>query len=440
MIHQPSALPAPPGGVPVGPAVLLGAAVIACSVYANLSFLVTDPADYRFFPPFRRGVDVNANRHLGGEYLNMARSLVAGEGFAHPFEQCSGPTAWQPPVLPLILAGLFWACDGNRSAVAAVVVCLQVWTLMGTGFLVMALARQTAVRLGTAAAGVIYFLLLLSEFRLCFQFTQDNWLVLLAVDLLIAGACWARPLARWTTAVAWGLFGGLCALINPIVGVAWGVLSVPAALRRESRARFAAAVLAAGLALAPWTVRNYVVLGRLIPTKSNLAYELYQSQCLQPDGLLQNTTFSAHPYRATRAEGREYQALGETAYLDRKWEQFREAVRADPMDYADRVATRFLGTALWYVPFNRSAEANPPWMLWPKRLAYPLPFLGLLVLVFAARRECLPPAVWVVMGVYLLYLLPYIAASYYERYSIPLLGAKALLVLWAADRLLAWRN
>lgn len=53
----------------------------------------------------------------------------------------------------------------------------------------------------------------------------------------------------------------------------------------------------------------------------------------------------------------------------------------------------------------------------------------------------LRPAQWLVMGVYLLYLLPYIAISYYERYALPLLGVKALVVIWAADRLLVlWRR
>jgi hypothetical protein len=41
------------------------------------------------------------------------------------------------------------------------------------------------------------------------------------------------------------------------------------------------------------------------------------------------------------------------------------------------------------------------------------------------------------MGVYVLYLSPYIAISYYERYAIPLLGVKVLLVVWALDRVLA---
>jgi hypothetical protein len=42
------------------------------------------------------------------------------------------------------------------------------------------------------------------------------------------------------------------------------------------------------------------------------------------------------------------------------------------------------------------------------------------------------------MGVYLLYLIPYIAASYYERYALPLLGVKVLLVIWGAEKVASW--
>jgi hypothetical protein len=35
-------------------------------------------------------------------------------------------------------------------------------------------------------------------------------------------------------------------------------------------------------------------------------------------------------------------------------------------------------------------------------------------------------------------LLPYVAISYYERYAVPLLAVKVLLVLWAVDSL--WNN
>src|SRR5579862_9137241 len=91
--------PAPAAGrFPLLTLVVLVTAVFACSIYANLSFAVSRPSDLRYLPPFEPRVDGNMNRHLGGEYLQMARSLTAGEGFADPFDEPTGPTAWQPPV------------------------------------------------------------------------------------------------------------------------------------------------------------------------------------------------------------------------------------------------------------------------------------------------------------------------------------------------------
>src|SRR4030081_1788450 len=64
--------------------------VIACSVYANLSFGFTDPADYRFFPPFTPYYNANGNTNLGGECYQIAKSMVGGEGIANPFKEKSG--------------------------------------------------------------------------------------------------------------------------------------------------------------------------------------------------------------------------------------------------------------------------------------------------------------------------------------------------------------
>ena len=183
---------------------------------------------------------------------------------------------------------------------------------------------------------------------------------------------------------------------------------------------------------------NYLVFGRMIPIKSNLAYEIYQSHCLQKDGLLQGATFRFHPYGGNRRERQEYNRLGEPAYLDRKRQQVWEAFRADPRDFLDRVARRFVGATLWYVPFSNS-EARQFLPFWLSRLTHPLPFLALLLLLGSAIREPLAWPQWTVIGVYLLYLLPYVGASYYERYALPLLGAKVLLMLWAGDRVLGWR-
>src|SRR5579871_2893436 len=265
----------------LAPAVALTVVLVACSVYANLSSAVTDRDGYAWFPPFEPGNNANHNDHLGAEYFNIATAMRAGEGFASPFREPTGPTAWMPPVLPTVLAGLLWLTGDDEVVVMTVVIFLQVYVLIMTGFLVLALTRATAGRLGAWTAAVVFALGVVCDFHQWFQMTHDCWLVLLAVNLLIAGLCWCRPLDG-RRAAAWGLFGGLCALASPIVGFCWGALTSADALGRRTWKPLALALLAAGLTLTPWTVRNYVVFGRLIPVKSNAAYELYQSQCLQP--------------------------------------------------------------------------------------------------------------------------------------------------------------
>lgn len=435
-LSQPPGTPvdAPDRPFPFLTALVLIVGIIACAIYANLSFAVENPADYRYFPPFERGIDRNDNKHLGAEYLNIAQSLRRGEGFANPFPARTGPTAWMPPVLPALLAGMLWACDGDRDAVMTMVIFLQTYALIATAVLVLALARRTT-RLWPCLVGLVFFLALLGDFHIWFQFTHDCWLLLLALDMLIAGAYWLRPLGRWWKSSAWGLFGGLCALINPIIGLAWGVLSLAAGVRDRTWSHLAVAILFAGLTIGPWTIRNYLVFDRLIPVKSNVAYELYQSQCLQPDGLIQHSTFGGHPFASSGQQRQQYKALGEIAFLEQKRALFWQAVRADPGDFLDRVTLRFLGATLWYTPFDRADAVKRPRTFWLNRLTHPLPFIALIVLIFSGIVRPLNPAQWTAIAVYGLLLLPYIGISYYERYAAPLLGVKVLLLVWAADRL-----
>ena len=44
---------------------------------------------------------------FGWEMGRIARALATGYGFADPFNGHSGPTAWTPPLYPLILGGVF---------------------------------------------------------------------------------------------------------------------------------------------------------------------------------------------------------------------------------------------------------------------------------------------------------------------------------------------
>jgi hypothetical protein len=376
----------------------------------------------------------NAGDRLSDEYSHIARSLRAGEGFAHPFGAPTGPTAWQPPVLPSLLAGILWACEDQHARAEAVLACLQACVLLGTGFLVLALGLSTA-RSGPIVTTVLIVGTFLCHFRQCFQFAHDGWLLLLLIDCLIVGLCWSRPFARrWSSAV-WGLFGGLAALTSPVAGLTWGVTSAWTAHRQRVPFRAALALLVAALTVLPWTIRNYLVLGRWLPLKSNLAYELFQSHCLQTEAVLQRATFRLHPGRAVTPEGREFRRLGEVAYMDVKWRQFSDALRSEPNDFLHRTLGRFVVATVWYEPFHVDVERSAPWVIWTSRLAHPLPFLGALLLLRRSVRQPLRHEQWIVIGIYVVYLLPYVFISYYPRYAMPLLGVKMLLILWAIDEL-----
>ena len=61
----------------------------------------------------------------------------------------------------------------------------------------------------------------------------------------------------------------------------------------------------------------------------------------------------------------------------------------------------------------------------------------MLVLIGIAFVKQLHWVQWSAIGVYLVYLSPYIAVSYYDRYAAPLLAVKVLLVLWVIDQVVS---
>lgn len=434
----------PPRPFPLTPFAVLLLAVVATAGYVNLSYSVTRPENLRFFPPYLPYFDRNMNTHLGAEYYSIAKALYAGRGFSDPFREASGPTAWMPPVFPACLAAILWMSGGDEDAVVNAMIIAQAAAVVIGGLSVLLLARRTAPGTNPWTVLGVYAAFVLGHFTLAFQQTHDSWLVLLALTAVLAGSCSGRMLRSVARAAGWGLFGGFAALINPVVGFVWGVLVLAEAVRSRAIVRLFVASLAAVLMLTPWTVRNYQTFGRLIPIKSNLGYELYQSHCLEPDGLLrlkQFTTF--HPYNAPNPESRKYRQLGEVAYIDEKTAAFRAAVLANPGDYAAKVGNRFVAATLVYVPTNAEGEDQAYWGLWISRILHPLPFLSALCLIVTAPRFGLRREQATVLLAYAAYLLPYILASYYERYSFPLLAAQTILVVWAIERLsevVKWRR
>ena len=433
---------AKPGKVPKSitglllPSAVVVIAVTACSIYANLSYLVTDPEQYQYFPPFQANVNGNHNQHLGAEYLNIAKAMVAGEGFSNPFGDNTGPTAWMPPVLPALLAVGLLCTGGNITVLTVVFVIIQDLALIATGLLCVSVVYQVSGRAAGELTSFVFVFAILCQFRLCFQITHDCWLVLLTIDGLIAGLCWCKPLGTWKRIMSWGLYGGLCALVNPIVAATWAILTFGLAVRQKKWTGLMVTALCSILVVAPWTVRNYIVFGKWMPVKSNAMYELYQSMCLQSGGLLSTRTFSTHPYGRPNQARYDYARLGEMEFINTRAKKFWQAVKNDPMDFVDRVAQRFFGATLWYVPMNRQREPQQLLVYWANRISHPIPFIALIFLLYSSLRNPLTEQQWQIIAIYICYLSPYILVSYYDRYALPLIGVKVILISWATDRLL----
>ena len=49
----------------------------------------------------------NDNFEFGWEMGRVARSIALGHGFSSPYEGNTGPTAWEPPLYPYLMAGVF---------------------------------------------------------------------------------------------------------------------------------------------------------------------------------------------------------------------------------------------------------------------------------------------------------------------------------------------
>src|SRR5688572_5479844 len=97
------------------------------------------------------GSRVEELRHLGAEYFNIAQALVDGRGYADPFGEATGPTAWMPPAYTVVLAALLFVFK-SKNAVAVAVLCLQNLALAGIGTAVYAAARSAAVRVPPLAS------------------------------------------------------------------------------------------------------------------------------------------------------------------------------------------------------------------------------------------------------------------------------------------------
>ena len=216
-------------------------------------------------------------------YYALSKALYEEGSYGGPTFRDSSD--WSPGA-PLLYAASFYATGGAREGTARIVE-----ALLGVAAIVVVfgLGRRIACRPAglIAAFGVaVYPPFIHSTGEL-----MSEPAAILTLPAAVLAFLWASEQERLRAWLVPGVLLGLTAMFRPeylLVGAAFVVLAaIRAGLARGWRPGLAAAgllVVALLLPIVPWTIRNAVVLGRLVPISTGGGKALYVGTFLPADG------------------------------------------------------------------------------------------------------------------------------------------------------------
>jgi len=379
---------------------------------------------------------------FGWEAGRIARALLTGYGYADPFANAflahTGPTAWLPPLYPLLLAAIFrvfgvftpasaWVLFTIQSAFSAATA-LATWEIAARCF-----SRRVA--LWSAWIWALYPAAMQYAVRWPWEMTITTALfaftLVLALRMRGIGSEVQSPrtsnleprTAQW---LLFGLLWALIALSNstlliflPVCAL-WILLPNPGTPSVRSHRMGGIAhilrgpILAALLFLAciaPWTIRNWQAFHAFIPLRGNLGAEMYMGNGPGSNGLLMEYY---HPFQAPEQLCL-YASLGEVRYVAQRGALAKSFIAAHPSHFAADVARR--------IYFFWIGVPHPADEAWYNELGRTLNFAfisvaGLLGLALALRRRV--PAAGVFAFAFLLLPIPYYLITVHARFRHPL--------------------
>ena len=334
-------------------------------------------------------------------YATIAANLDRGEGFTLGSE-ATQPASNYSPGLPLLAAGVYAVTGGVHERTARLLLALLGTLAVLFTYLIGRRLSGPGAGLIGAAAIAIYPALLEYQGMLMGEPLAGTLLSAAVLAVLWAGS----SRARWLVP---GALFGLLALVRPeYLGVALLVSLVVFAkdIRAEwRRSLLRAALLLIGVAVVvvPWTVRNAIVLDRLVPISTGGGQVLFAGTYLPSHGDPENVgaeVVAHHPELfgpgavqnlrleqiLARLAAHRYPELESDKALSRMGrEQLWNDIGEEPLEYAGFVATK-AGRIWSHGP--RDVMRQPIWELLHWALvAFGL--IGLAVLALRRRWEAL---------------------------------------------------
>jgi len=364
------------------------------------------------------------NFGFGWEMGRIGASLATGQGFSNPFGPATGPTAWEPPLYPYLTAGVFVVFGIYSKASAFVLLSLNSFFSALTCIPILRIGRRIfSERVGIASAWAWALLP-----NVMFWSTRWVWETSLSA-LVLAAIFWLTLTMEdregWLPWAEFGLLWGVAALNStsllsflPAAGLwAWS--------RRAKRGNksLAGVVLAAAIfaaMISPWLIRNYQTFGKFIFIRDNFGAELRLGNGNGADGTWMEYL---HPTQDAYAM-RQYQSMGELAYIAMRKREAVEYIKADYARFAMLCGKRFV-----YFWAGSPKATRPPWMNEVKNSL----FLASSVLMFWGLGRALrlrKNGAWLLFWLMALYPGIYYIVFPSPRYRVPIEPEMAILCVF----------
>ena len=351
---------------------------------------------------------------FGWEMGRVARSIALGQGFSNPYGGNTGPTAWEPPLYPSLMGGVFKLFGIYTYESAWVLLSINSLLSALTTIPIFLLARKTfgeRVALWSAWAWALSPYIWYWSIHWIWDATFTP-LVLTLIFLL------ALELEEWNGVRGWICFGalwGVGALANPsmLAFLPFCGLWIWRQRFRSGLTSLPGVVLSSVvffLVLAPWLVRNYEVFGRFVFLRDDFGLQFRLGNWKGADGML----MAYLQPNLNKLEFEKFQSMGELAYAaDCKRLAF-QWVRENPARFAIISLKRFF---YYWNGVPKATDSRLPWDL-RNSLFLAWSALGLWGLGRALRQK--RRGAWLFAGLILTYPTTYYFVFPHARYRHPI--------------------
>jgi Dolichyl-phosphate-mannose-protein mannosyltransferase len=359
------------------------------------------------------------NFGFGFEMGRIGRSIALGQGFSNPYGGNTGPSAWEPPLYPCLIGGVF-KIFGIYTYTAA-------WVLLSINSLFAALTTVPVFLIAQRCFSprVAIWSARAWAFNPYVWYWSVHWIwdttftpLMLALIFLVSLKIASPETEQWQGWRGWAIFGvlwGVGALANPAMlsFLPFCGLWILRQRYRRGLPSFGGVVLSSivfFLILSPWLVRNYETFGRFVFIRDDFGLQFRLGNNKLADGMLIATL---QP-NLNKLEFEKFQRMGEIGYEADCRRLAFDWIRADPSRFALISMKRFF---YYWNGVPRPSDSVAPWDF-RSSLFLASSVLALWGLIRALRQK--RPGAWLFLGLVATYPTVYYFVFPHARYRHPI--------------------